>query len=198
MRRTTASASWIRKRASSWTAATLAYGRNNKLGGDFNAFLAEATPSSAPTRSTRAIESLQVESDVLRFGEHTFVGSSKLVAHEHVPETGEGRDVVSAFTLGGLRTIARPGWDLGAGADVTFYVVPDTLRPNYGSSPVSFHVLLPRATALPDGADDRYDEGRTVVGHGAPAQLKLRAAGDALSISPSARATNRETPSAPR
>jgi len=51
--------------------------------------------------------------------------------------------VVSAFTLGGLRTLARPrAWDLGAGADVTFYVVPDSLRPYYGSSPVSFHVFF--------------------------------------------------------
>ena len=143
VRRTTASASWMRKRASGWTAATVAYGRNNKLGGDFNAFLGEATHVVGANAFYTRVESLQVESDVLRFGEHTFVGSSKLVAHEHVPETGEGRDVVSAFTFGGLRTIARPwAWDFGAGADVTFYIVPDSLRPYYGSSPVSFHVFF--------------------------------------------------------
>lgn len=143
VRRTTASASWMRKRASGWTAATVAYGRNNKLGGDFNAFLGEATHVVGANAFYTRVESLQVESDVLRFGEHTFVGSSKLVAHQHVPETGEGRDVVSAFTLGGLRTLARPwAWDFGAGADVTFYIVPDTLRPYYGSSPVSFHVFF--------------------------------------------------------
>jgi hypothetical protein len=60
-----------------------------------------------------------------------------------VPESGEGRDVVSTVTLGGVRTLARPwGWDLGAGADVTFYAVPDVLRPYYGDSPVSFHVFF--------------------------------------------------------
>ena len=143
VRRTTASASWLRTRADGWTAATAAYGRNNKTGGDFNAFLAEATHSFGANSVYGRVESLQVESDVLRFGRHTFVGSSKLVAHEHVPESGEGRDVVSALTLGGVRTLARPwGWDLGAGADVTFYGVPDVLRPYYGDSPVSFHVFF--------------------------------------------------------
>ena len=76
-----------------WTAATVAYGRNNKLGGDFNAFLAEATHTFGANSVYGRFESLQVETDVLRFGKHTFVGSSKLVAHEHVPESGEGRDV---------------------------------------------------------------------------------------------------------
>jgi hypothetical protein len=69
--------------------------------------------------------------------------SSKLLAHVHVPETGEGRDTLSALTLGGARTLARPwAWDLGAGADVTFYGVPQSLRPIYGSAPVSFHVFF--------------------------------------------------------
>ena len=48
-----------------------------------------------------------------------------------------------ALTLGGVRTLAKPwGWDFGAGADVTFYSVPDPLRPYYGSNPVSFHVFF--------------------------------------------------------
>ncbi len=143
IRRTTASASWARTRARGWTAATAIYGRNNKIGGDFNAFLAEATHAFGASSVYGRFESLQVESDVLRFGEHTFVGASKLVAHEHVPESGEGRDLLSTLTLGGARTLARPwDWDLGAGADVTFYGVPDVLRPYYGDSPVSFHVFF--------------------------------------------------------
>ncbi len=73
-------------RSQAWTAATFAYGRNNKLGGDFNAFLAEATHSFGANSVYGRFEALQVETDVLRFGSHTFVGSSKLVAHEHVPE----------------------------------------------------------------------------------------------------------------
>jgi len=143
VRRTTASASWFTRRASGWTAATAAYGRNNKAGGDFNAFLTEATHKVGRTSIYGRFETLQVETDVLRFGSHTFVASSKMIAHEHVPESGEGRDVVSTLTLGGARTLAEPwGWDLGVGADVTFYAVPDSLRPYYGSSPVSFHVFF--------------------------------------------------------
>jgi hypothetical protein len=143
VRRTTASTSWMRQRAGGWTAATIAYGRNNKLGGDFNAFLGEATHTFGANNLYGRFESLQVETDVLRFGQHTFVGSSKVVAHEHVPESGEGRDVVTTVTLGGLRTLARPwGWDFGAGADVTFYGVPGPLRPFYGNNPVSFHVFF--------------------------------------------------------
>lgn len=153
VRRTTASASWLRTRGSTWTAATAIYGRNNKIGGDFNAFLAEATHGFGANYLYGRFESLQVESDVLRFGRHTFVGTAKLeatkvatfklVAHEHVPESGEGRDVVTTLTLGGARTLARPwGWDLGAGADVTFYGVPEVLRPYYGDRPVSCHVFF--------------------------------------------------------
>src|SRR3954468_20065442 len=43
IRRSTASAQWARKSRGGWTAATFAYGRNNEVGGDFNAFLGEAT-----------------------------------------------------------------------------------------------------------------------------------------------------------
>ena len=151
VRRTTASASWMRTRRNGWTAATAAYGRNNKRGGDFNAFLAEATHNVGATSVYGRVESLQVESDVLRFGRHTFVESSKILAH--VPETGEGRDVVSTLTLGGTRTVARPrGWDFAAGADVTFYAVPDVLRPYYGNSPVSFHVFIRVRPPAPMGS----------------------------------------------
>jgi hypothetical protein len=150
--RTTASASWMRQRTHGWTAATAVYGRNNKLGADFNAFLAEATHTFGPNVAYGRFESLQVESDVLRFGRHTFI-ASKAVAH--VPETGEGRDVVSTITLGGVRTLATPrGWDVGAGADVTFYAVPTDLRPIYGSSPVSFHVFV---RVRPPGAGRMMD-----------------------------------------
>jgi hypothetical protein len=143
IRRTTASADWMHTRSNGWTAATAVYGRNNDLGGDFNAFLAEATHTFGANSVYGRFESRQVETDVLRFGRHTFITTPKRVAHEHVPESGEGRDVVSALTLGASRTVARPrGWDLGAGADVTFYAVPGVLRPYYGDSPVSCHVFF--------------------------------------------------------
>jgi len=43
VRRTTASASWIRARGSGSTSLTLAWGRNLKLGGSYDAILAELT-----------------------------------------------------------------------------------------------------------------------------------------------------------
>lgn len=153
VRRTSASASWMRRRSRGWTAATAIYGRNNKLGGDFNAFLAEATHTFGANSVYGRFESLQVETDVLRFGDHTFVGSSKILAHQHVPESGEGRDLLNTLTLGATRTLAKPrGWDLGVGADVTFYGVPTALRPYYGDSPVSFHVFVSVRPPAPMGS----------------------------------------------
>ena len=142
--RTTASASWLRKRGDrGWTAATLAYGRNNEVGGDFNAFVGEITHTRDrryPISAYLRLESLQVEDELLRFGVHGFTGGGR---KRHVPETGEGRDWLTALTLGGVHSLGRPwGLDLGAGADVTFYVVPEILQPNYGSSLASFHVFF--------------------------------------------------------
>ena len=34
------------------------------------------------------------------------------------------------------------GWDLGAGGDVTFYGVPEILKPFHGERPVSFHLFF--------------------------------------------------------
>jgi hypothetical protein len=144
IRRTTASASWMHKRGDrGLDAATVAYGRNNEVGGDFNAFLAEITRTPdrlRPLTLYSRFESLQVEDDLLRFGVHGFTGGGR---KRHVPETGEGRDWLTTLTLGGVQTLGRPwGLDLGIGADATFYVVPELLEPNYGSSLASFHVFF--------------------------------------------------------
>ena len=142
IRRTTASASWRRGRESDpeWSSATVAYGRNNEVGGDFNALLIEGTHKrNAYTFYTR-LESLQVEDDLLRFGVHGFTGGGR---KRHVPETGEGRNVVTALTFGGVRTLTRAwGLDVAAGADLTAYMVPEILKPNYGGGPASFHLFI--------------------------------------------------------
>jgi hypothetical protein len=144
IRRTAASASWMRRRGErGWTAATIAYGRNNEVGGDFNAILAEVTHTidrSHPISLYLRHETLQVEDDLLRFGVHGFATGGR---KRHVPETGEGRDWLTALTLGATHAVGRPwGLDLAAGADVTFYVVPQILQPNYGSSLASFHIFF--------------------------------------------------------
>jgi hypothetical protein len=140
IRRTTVSASWMARRPQGWTAVTAAYGRRNHPGADYNALLAEATHTAGRNALFGRLETLQLESDVLRFGIHGFTGGRK---DAHVPEGVGGVDVLTAFTIGGVRTLARlSGWDVGAGADVTFYAVPAVLRPTHGDRPVSFHVFV--------------------------------------------------------
>ncbi len=139
VRRTTASVSWTRTRARGATATTIAYGRNNKPGKDFNALLAEATHTFGVHALYGRFESVQVETDLLRFGVHGFVGRKGA----HVPEGTGGVDLVSALTLGGTRRIAQwAGWDMSAGADATFYAVPNVLEPTHGAHPVSFHLFV--------------------------------------------------------
>ena len=139
VRRTTASASWMRRNGSRWSAATFAYGRNDKHGNAYNAGLAEATLAFDRTSIYGRLEALQVETDVLRFGTHTFVGGRKA----HVADDLNRIDAVGALTLGGVRTFLRlANWDFGAGGDVTFYNVPGVLRPTHGDSPVSFHAFF--------------------------------------------------------
>ncbi|HVJ25916.1 MAG TPA: hypothetical protein VM493_00180 [Vicinamibacterales bacterium] len=147
IRRTTASAAWTRPHSNGSTATTVAYGRNNKLENDTNAFLAESTHLFGLNAVYGRYEAVQVEGDVLRFGSHGGGG-------HHADEEGESEatPLVQALTLGGLRTIGRwGGWDLGVGGDVTFYQVPDVLKPTHGDSPQSYHVYLRLRSPAPMG-----------------------------------------------
>jgi len=50
---------------------------------------------------------------------------------------------IGAYTLGGVRDLVHTSrWQLGLGADMTFYSKPAVLDPIYGDEPVSFHVFL--------------------------------------------------------
>jgi hypothetical protein len=50
---------------------------------------------------------------------------------------------IGAYTFGGVRDLVQNrDWQLGMGADVTFYSKPAVLNPFYGIDPVSFHVFL--------------------------------------------------------
>ena len=148
VRRTTASASWNRAHRSGTTSTTVAYGRNNKEGADFTAVVAESTHTFGANALYGRFEAVQVESDLLRFGIHVFVGGKKA----HVPDDSGRVDIVKAMTLGGVRSVGRwSGWDLGAGADVTLYGVPTVLKPTHGDRPVSFHVFLRLRPPAPMG-----------------------------------------------
>ena len=136
VRRTTASVSWTGSLRRATTATTIAYGRNDKAGTAYNAFLAETNIELGSNIVYGRVENLQVEADLLRFGSHGGDG------HDHGDEEDAG-NFVSALTLGGVRRVGRwAGWDLGAGGDVTFYGVPSILRPTHGNNPVSFHFFV--------------------------------------------------------
>jgi hypothetical protein len=50
---------------------------------------------------------------------------------------------IGAYTFGGVRDLMHEQrWQLGLGADVTFYAKPAMLDPSYGNDPVSFHIFL--------------------------------------------------------
>ena len=50
---------------------------------------------------------------------------------------------IGAYTFGGVRDVLQNRhWQLGLGADLTFYSKPATLDPIYGSHPVSFRIFL--------------------------------------------------------
>jgi hypothetical protein len=140
VRRTTVSASWNTPRDDGSTAVTLAWGRNKKLGGTYDAFLGELTRQYAwhGTISWRA-EVVQVEDDLLRTGVHIFQGGRKK-AHVVIPGK---QSFVGAFTLGATKTVWRArGWDAAAGTQLTGYAVPGNLAPFYGNLPWSVQVFF--------------------------------------------------------
>jgi hypothetical protein len=133
VRRATASLTWNAPRPGGSTALTIGWGRNWKLGGTYDAVLAELTRQYGwrGTVYWRA-EVVQVENDVLRTGVHTFQGGRKKA---HVVLAG-ARDFVGAFTIGATKTFWQPrGWDAAAGGQVTSYGVPGALAPFYGEQP---------------------------------------------------------------
>ena len=136
VRRTTASGSWVREAADGWTAATLALGYNDKSEGPGNvAFLAEATHRFGATSIFGRWESVEVESEVLLTGAHG--------DHHGEEDDAFAPAWVTALTAGVARDLAGwRGYELGAGADLTAYRLPELLQPAYGASPVSFHVFL--------------------------------------------------------
>ena len=124
VRRTTASASWTR--ADGLAAATVAAGRNDTDHGAFSAFLAELALRRGATSVYGRLESGQKETALLQGG-----------AGDASPS------LVTALAIGAVRDVATPhGFEVGVGADLTLYGVPDALRPSHGDHPASVHVFL--------------------------------------------------------
>jgi len=139
VRRTTASGAWKQPRDTGATSVTVAWGRNLKLGGTYDAYLGELTRTWSAASFYWRVEATQVETDVLRNGVHTSGGGRKMA---HVTGIG-ARDFVGAVSAGATRTLFRPrSWDVALGGQVTGYAVPATLSPYYGSDPWSVQVFL--------------------------------------------------------
>jgi len=50
---------------------------------------------------------------------------------------------IGAYTFGGVRDLVQNSkWQLGLGADVTFYSKPSVLDASYGNNPISFQIFL--------------------------------------------------------
>ena len=130
VRRTTASGAWFKRRLDGFTAATVAFGRNDTDHGAFNALLAEATDRRDKTTVYGRFETVQKETALLL--ENPAAGGLPTDA-----------STVTALTLGAVHEVSRwRGFEIGFGGDVTGYLVPDALQRPYGSHPFSFHLFL--------------------------------------------------------
>ncbi len=139
VQRTTASASWFRKSDAGFKAVTVGYGVNAGHGerqhGLFGEFTVEQHANSVFGRA----ESQQVE-------------------------TSLALNTVTAVTLGAARRLVTwKGFDGAAGAEFTFYRVPEPLRVTHGSHPVSFQIFF--RLRLPTGNMGRMWNMRMSEGH---------------------------------
>jgi len=58
---------------------------------------------------------------------------------------------IGTYTFGGVRDLVHShAWQLGLGADLTFYSKPAALNPIYGTDPISFHIFLRVRPGLPE------------------------------------------------
>jgi hypothetical protein len=148
LNRTTASIGWEAERPSGFTAVTAAFGRNDAVHGQTDAFLIEGTHKRGLYTGYSRFELTEVETDVLRFGVHPIFHTHDgfELPHEVL------HDRVAALTLGAARDLWRwAGFDFAAGGDVTFYGVPDTLVPTHSRHPVSFHIFFRTRLPAPAG-----------------------------------------------
>ena len=140
--RTTASAAWIKRDGGAVTAFTAGWGANRAHETTRHALFGEATRRVGKHAVFGRAEAVQVETEKLLHGD----------AHGH--DDAGLKDTVGAFTLGALRDVgAWRGFEGGVGASVTFYAVPDRLRPTHGERPVSFQIFFRLRT--PAGAMGR-------------------------------------------
>ena len=125
--RQTASVEYSRPLPWGTWASTLIWGRVHKLGTDarLNSYLLESTLK-------------------FRSRNYAFTRLELVDKDELFPQlTTQPSYRIGAYTFGGVRDlIQNRAWQLGLGADVTFYSKPATLNAAYGNEPVSFQIFL--------------------------------------------------------
>ena len=127
-------------------ASTLIWGRNHERHGTSNSYLLESTANFLDKNYVYTRMELVDKTGLLE--ENIFgrpgIEPSPLIGHGGEPvDHFEQMFRVGAVTIGGVRDIlVQPKYRVGIGADVTFYHVPEALKPIYGSSPTSFHAFV--------------------------------------------------------
>ena len=146
LQRLTASISHNRSWEDGNWASSLIWGRNHERHGNSNAYLFESTVNFLDknylyTRMELVDKQGLLEENIFgRSGLNEFhTGGNGSELNDHFEQAFR----VGAFTFGGVRDIvAGSRLRVGIGGDVTFYHVPDGLKPVYGSNPSSFHFFL--------------------------------------------------------
>ena len=135
--RQTASVEYNRPLATGNWATSIVWGRVHKIatGANLNGFLLEST---------------------VNFRERSYVFSRlELVDKDELfPQaTAHPAYRIGAYTFGGVRDVHQSRlWQLGLGADVTFYSKPAALDAAYGNHPVSFQIFLRVRPGRPTGS----------------------------------------------
>jgi hypothetical protein len=131
-RRTNGSVSFLRQRASGFTAFMAAAGWNARRFSTVHGVLMELTHRSGRTSVYSRFENLTVETEILLFPQVV-----------HRPHAGELIDPISAVTAGIVRDVARVrGLTVGVGGDALLYRVPELLQFTHGTHPTSFHLFV--------------------------------------------------------
>jgi hypothetical protein len=126
--RTTMSAGWLKKYGDNFSAVTIGYGRNDRVGGSQNSAFAEGTRHFGANSIYFRFEAHQAETAVL--ATDTIQNSAQVNA-------------LLAVTAGGVRDVLHwRGFEGGIGGALTGYSVPDVLKVTHGAHPVSFQVFF--------------------------------------------------------
>jgi hypothetical protein len=155
VQRSTASASWIKRDGTNFSAFTAAVGVNRAHEISRYAIFGEGTHRVGKTAIFGRAEVVEVEIEKLLHGGGHSHGGAAL------------KDAVTAFSIGVMRDVATwRGFELGLGGNLTAHAVPAALRPTHGDDPVSFQIFFRVRPPAPMGRMFNMRMSRPLAGHG--------------------------------